>query len=176
MADEVRQIAAAPAATRSPDQAAKLAAPHRTADPRIRDRERERFRLEQREKALNRAEALAAAPLAERFAYAASLGGGYTKDRAGVQATLEVWQEWWRDILLIAARREDGAVHRDRLDTLRTLASQCDVAAAVRALRAITDARQQLAENASPVLALEAMMLALPELRSNAVSQRFAGR
>ena len=132
--------------------------------------------MEQREKALDRAEALAAAPLAERFAFAASLGSGYTKDRAGVQSTLEVWQEWWRDILLIAARREDGAVHRDRLDTLRTLASQCDVAAAVRALRAITDARQQLAENASPVLALEAMMLALPELRSNAVSQRFAGR
>ncbi len=131
--------------------------------------------MQQREHALERAEALAAAPLAERFAFAGSLGGGYAKDRAGVQATLEMWQEWWRDILLIAAKREDRAVHRDRLDRLRVLASQCDVAGAVRALRAITDARQQLAENASPVLALEAMMLALPELRSNAVSQRLAG-
>ena len=56
------------------------------------------------------------------------------------------------------------------------LASQCDVAGAVRALRAIGDARQQLAENASPLLALEAMMLALPELRPNAVSQRLAAR
>lgn len=131
--------------------------------------------MQQREQALERAEALAAAPLAERFAFAGSLGGGYAKDRAGVQATLEMWQEWWRDILLIAAKREDRAVHRDRLDRLRVLASQCDVAGSVRALRAITDARQQLAENASPVLALEAMMLALPELRSNAVSQRLAG-
>jgi len=52
VADEIRQIAAAPAAKRSPDQAAKLVAHHRTADPRIRDLERERFRLEQREKAL----------------------------------------------------------------------------------------------------------------------------
>lgn len=132
--------------------------------------------MQQREQALERAEALAAAPLAERFAFAGSLGGGYAKDRAGAQATLEMWQEWWRDILLIAAKREDRAVHRDRLDRLRVLASQCDVAGAVRALRAITDARQQLAENASPVLALEAMMLALPELRSNAVSQRIEGR
>lgn len=132
--------------------------------------------MQQREQALERAEALAAAPLAERFAFAGSLGGGYAKDRAGVQATLEMWQEWWRDILLIAAKREDRAVHRDRLDRLRVLASQCDVADAVRALRAITDARQQLAENASPVLALEAMMLALPELRPNAVSQRLEGR
>lgn len=132
--------------------------------------------MQQREQALERAEALAAAPLAERFAFAGSLGGGYAKDRAGAQATLEMWQEWWRDILLIAAKREDRAVHRDRLDRLRVLASQCDVAGAVRALRAITDARQQLAENASPVLALEAMMLALPELRPNAVSQRLEGR
>jgi DNA polymerase III subunit delta' len=131
--------------------------------------------MEQREKALERAEALASATLAERFAFAGSLGSGYTKDRDGVQASLEMWQEWWRDILLIAAGREDRAVHRDRLDRLRVLASQCDVAGAVRALRAIGDARQQLAENASPTLALEAMMLALPELRSNAVSQRLAG-
>jgi DNA polymerase-3 subunit delta' len=132
--------------------------------------------MEQREQALERAEALAAGTLTERFAFAGSLGGGYTKDRAGVQVSLEMWQEWWRDILLIAAKREDRAVHRDRLDRLRVLASQCDVAGAVRALRAIGDARQQLAENASPALALEAMMLALPELRSNAVSQRLAGR
>jgi DNA polymerase-3 subunit delta' len=130
--------------------------------------------LEQREAALERAEALASAPVAERFAYAASLGGGYTRDRAGVQATLEMWQEWWRDILLIAAGREGQAVHRDRLDRLHVLASQCDVASAVRALRAIADARQQLSENASPVLALESMMLALPELRPNAVSRRLA--
>jgi DNA polymerase-3 subunit delta' len=132
--------------------------------------------MEQREKALERAEAMASGSLAERFAYAGSLGGGYTKDRTGVQASLEMWQEFWRDILLIAAQRELLAVHKDRLDRLRILASQCDVAGAVRALRAITDARQQLAENASPVLALEAMMLALPELRSNAVTQRLAAR
>ncbi len=132
--------------------------------------------MEQRGQALERADVLASASLAERFAFAASLGGGYTKDRAGVQATLEMWQEFWRDILLIAAQRELLVVHKDRLDRLRVLASQCDIGGAVRALRAITDARQQLAENASPVLALEAMMLALPDLRANAVTQRFAGR
>jgi DNA polymerase-3 subunit delta' len=130
--------------------------------------------LEQRARALERAEELAQAPLADRFAYASELGGGYTKDRAGVQATLEVWQEWWRDILLIAAGREQGAVHRDRLDRLHALASQCDVAAAVRAVRAVGDARQQLTENASPTLALEAMMLALPQLRVGGVAGRLA--
>ena len=132
--------------------------------------------LEQHADALDRAQALAAAPLSERFAFAADAGGRYTKDRAGIQETLEAWQAWWRDILLIAAGREGQAVFRERLDSLRPLAAQCGVPAAVRALRAISDARQHLAENASPLLALETMMLALPELRPNAVSSRLAGR
>ncbi len=128
--------------------------------------------LEQRDSALAAAEELASATIAERFAYAGELGGRYTRDRVGVQATLEIWQAFWRDILLIAAGRSDRAMHRDRLDRLHVLASACDVAAAAGALRAITDARQHLDENASPVLALEVMMLALPLLRPNAVAHR----
>jgi DNA polymerase-3 subunit delta' len=128
--------------------------------------------LEQREAALAAAEELAMASVSERFAYAGELGGRYSRDRAGVQATLEMWQELWRDILLIAARRADRALHRDRLDRLHGLASGCDVAGAARAVRAIFDARQQLEENASPVLALETMMLALPHARPNTVAAR----
>ena len=132
--------------------------------------------MDQRADALDRAEALTSAPISERFAYAASLGSGYSKNRDATQQTLEMWQEWWRDLLLLAAGRENQITHRDRLDRARVLASQCAVADAVRALRAITDARQQLSENASPTLALEAMMLALPVLRPNAVRQRLAER
>lgn len=132
--------------------------------------------LPQYREQLDRAEALAAAPLVERFAYAGQLGGKYTKDRAGVQATLAAWQEWWRDLLVIAGGREQQATNRDRLDSLRPLAAQCGVAPAVQALRAITDARQQLEENASPVLVLEAMILALPVLRRNAVAGRLAAQ
>jgi DNA polymerase-3 subunit delta' len=128
--------------------------------------------MEQRERALASAEALAGASLTERFAFAGEVGGKYTRDRAAVHLTLELWQEWWRDVLLIAAGREEQAVHRDRLDRLHALAAQCDVGAAARGLRAITDARQHLEENASPVLALETMMLALPQLRPNAVAGR----
>lgn len=128
--------------------------------------------LEQHEALLDRCEAIGTGTLAERFAFAAELGGGYAKDRAGVQSALEVMASWWRDILLVAAGREDQAVHRERLDTLRALASQCGVSPAVRAVRAIGEARQQLAENASPTLALEAMMLSLPDLRPNAVTAR----
>jgi DNA polymerase-3 subunit delta' len=128
--------------------------------------------VESREEALDRAEAVAQASLAERFAAASSLGGSYTRNRAATQATLELWQEWWRDLLLVVAARDTQVVNPGRLDTLRGLAAQCDVPRAVRALRAITDARQQLVENASPVLTLEGMMLALPVLKPNAVATR----
>jgi DNA polymerase III subunit delta' len=132
--------------------------------------------LEQRREALDVAQAMASAPLSERFAWAAEVGGRYTRDRAAVQATLELWQAWWRDILLIAAGRDLQAVHSDRLDTLRPLAAQCDVRGAVRALRAIADARLQLTENATPMLALELMTLALPRLQPNSVTGRLAAR
>lgn len=132
--------------------------------------------MQQREAALTSAEEHAGTSITERIAWATELGSRHSKDRAGVQATLEMWQEWWRDILLIAAGRSEAAMHRDRLDRLHILASQCEVSAAVRALRAISDARQQLEENASPALALEVMVLALPQLRPNAVAGRLNRR
>ncbi|MEX2246769.1 MAG: DNA polymerase III subunit delta' [Dehalococcoidia bacterium] len=131
---------------------------------------------ERRVEALKSAEAMAQAPLSERFVFADRLGTGYGRNRSAVQATLEAWQEWWRDVLLVASGREEQAVHRGGLDTLRAIAAQCGARPAARALRAITDARQQLEENASPVLALEAMMLTLPRTQPNAVSERLASR
>jgi DNA polymerase-3 subunit delta' len=131
--------------------------------------------LPKRDEELDRCEAAAQGGLAMRFGVASSIGTGYTRDRAGTQATLELWQEWWRDLLLVIAGREERITNTERLDTLRTLAAQCDLAGAARALRALTDARQQLAENASPVLTLEAMVLALPVLRPNAVITRLRG-
>jgi DNA polymerase-3 subunit delta' len=131
---------------------------------------------ERQEGELATAAELAEGRLADRLAWASETGGRWSKDRPRVRATLDVWERCWRDILLIAAGREDQAVHREQLDTLHALAAQCDVASAVRALRAIGEARQQLEENASPVLALEVMVMALPRLRPNAVAGRLAGR
>ena len=130
--------------------------------------------MQQREAALASAEELAQAPMSDRFKYAGDLGGKYSKDRAGVQLALEMWQEWWRDVLVIAGGREESAVHRDRLDRLHALAARCDARSAARGLRAIVEARLQLEENGSPVLVLESMMLALPQLRANAVAERMS--
>jgi len=130
--------------------------------------------MERREAALAQAEELATASLAKRFAAASELGSTYSRDRQRVHDVLEQWERFWRDIMVVAAGREQSATHRDRLDRLRVLAAGCEPRAAVRGVRAVAEARQQLSENASPVLTLEAMMLRLPVLsdRRNAVAER----
>ena len=126
--------------------------------------------LESREDALT-APKRGANGLTERFAAATSIGeataepGGDTAN-AGVVARV-VARSAASDGPARGAGGESGAVGRaPRLSgTMRR-------AAGGPALRAITDARQQLVENARPVLTLEGMMLSLPVLQSNAVATR----
>ncbi|MEX0786928.1 MAG: hypothetical protein WD939_09845, partial [Dehalococcoidia bacterium] len=121
--------------------------------------------LEERERTVDEIESLVGAGYGERFAYAAALGQRYQRDQQAVGASLDVWGGWWRDVLLTAAGREDLTSDSERLDTLRSNAAQYGVAGAVQALRAVDDVRQHLDEHASPTLALEVMLLELPEGR-----------
>jgi DNA polymerase-3 subunit delta' len=123
--------------------------------------------LEERAAALDEASRLYVSGLAERFAVAAALAGRWAKDRAAVLRTLDIWMSWWRDVLLSAAGAERGMVNVDRLDPIRAAAIEMQTADAARALRALRDARGQLEENANPRLALEVLMLRLPERRES---------
>lgn len=95
----------------------------------------------------------------ERFDYAERLGGAWYRERENVLATVDLWRDWWRDVLLAAVQAEvqvspeaaaEGAV--------------CTPAEATRALRAIQTAREHLLTNTNAQLALEVMMLDLPLL------------
>jgi DNA polymerase-3 subunit delta' len=115
-----------------------------------------------RERTVDEIEALMSGGLSERFAYAASLGSRFSRDPQLVRTALEVWRDWWRDVLLAAAGREELVADTARLDTLRSVAAQWGVAGAVRALTAVGNGRQHLEEHASPTLALEVMLLEVP--------------
>jgi len=119
--------------------------------------------LAERERVVGEIEALLAGGYAERFSYAGSLGARFSREPQVVRDTLELWRAWWRDVLLAAAGREQLAIEGDRLDTLRSQAAQYGVEGALQALTALTNARRHLEEHASPTLALEAMLLELPE-------------
>lgn len=118
--------------------------------------------LDDREEVLDEIDGLLKGGDRERFEYARALGDRYQRNNKAVRDSLNVWSDWWRDVLLTASGEEELALANDRLDTLRSHASQYGIAGAVRALRALTDVQQHLDEHASPTLALEVMLLELP--------------
>jgi DNA polymerase-3 subunit delta' len=147
----------------APEQAARLA---RLAQGRlgwaVAALEDERL-LGEHERLLDDVEAAVEGGLGERFSYAAGLGARYSRDPNSVRTSLDLWCAWWRDVLVTAAGRSELAVDTERLDTLRQRAAQYGVAGALQALRAVMDGRRHLEEHASPTLALEAMLLELPQ-------------
>jgi DNA polymerase-3 subunit delta' len=103
-----------------------------------------------RETATADAERLAVASRNERFDYAQTLAGRWSKERGSVLETIDAWRWWWRDRLLEAAAAPGP--------------TRCSAPDAVRALQACTRAREHLLANTYPQLALEVMMLDLPVL------------
>jgi DNA polymerase-3 subunit delta' len=119
--------------------------------------------LSARESVLEDVQRLAGASLSERFAYAGRLGYLFPRgERETVFAALDLWEEWWRDLLLVGAGCGEQAVNTDHLDKLTEESRKYKVRAVVRFLDALSRARQQLEDNVNPLLALEVLMLELP--------------
>ena len=95
----------------------------------------------------------------ERFDYAAELARRWRRERESVLATLDIWRASWRDVLLAASD-----VDAPTAAAARAEATQCSPPQALRSLRATQRARDHLLENTNAQLALEVMMLDLPQL------------
>jgi DNA polymerase-3 subunit delta' len=118
--------------------------------------------LSSRDSVIEDVQRLPGASLLERFAFAGRLGYLFPRERDTVLAVLDLWEEWWRDLLLATAGRPELALDLDRLDKLSAESPKYEVRAVVRFLKALGLARRQLQENVNPLLALEALMLELP--------------
>lgn len=101
-------------------------------------------------------------PLVERFDYAESLSRRFSADRQGVFAELDLWQSWWRDVLLIGQNKRELVVNSSREETLTSVADQNSTEAVSASLKAIRRTAFLLERNVSPRLALESMMMKLP--------------
>jgi len=93
-----------------------------------------------------------------RFAYAKRLAD----DQAAVLETLELWEIWWRDVMLLAAGSTAPLVNIDRLAVLKQHAARFGVDRAREVLEALSRTARQVAHNANARLALEVLMLDLP--------------
>jgi DNA polymerase-3 subunit delta' len=121
-------------------------------------------RLEQREAELEQVRQTCQAGLEERFSYAAELAARFPRDRDSVRESLYLWLRWWRDLLLVKEGAETYVQDPEQLTHLRLQAAQLTTGQVVGAVKALLQTLEALERNASPRLALEALMLRLPAL------------
>ncbi|MFC2005581.1 ATP-binding protein [Chloroflexota bacterium] len=99
----------------------------------------------------------------ERFAYAAQLVAKFSQNRGLVWERLNLWLNFWRDILLIKVGLSDNITNVDRLSTLINIAGERGLAQIKAFISSILVAEDQLKQNASPRLVLDRLMLSIPE-------------
>ena len=92
---------------------------------------------------------------------------GHPQSGGQVYDRLNLWLDWWRDLLLVKIGSLDpdsiGVTNVDRLETLSEQAgglSLGQIRAFIQSIRATT---QGLSQNASAKLALEVLMLDIPQ-------------
>ncbi len=120
--------------------------------------------LAERDESFHRMKESLSDGLGERFAYATDLAARFARDRAEVAGLLDLWLEWWRDVLLVQAGCDEEVVNQHLFEDLRQIARACDLASVVRAMEALRAAKQNLTFNANARLALEVLFLELPQL------------
>lgn len=76
---------------------------------------------------------------------------------------LDLWLEWWRDLLLIKSGSSETVTNIDRLSWLTELARNYSLAQIRAVINGIQTAGNQLRQNANTQLVLEVLMLSLPE-------------
>lgn len=92
-----------------------------------------------------------------RFVYAEELADSKT-----ALETLELWETWWRDVMLVAAGSQAPLTNLDRQAELSQYARRVGADRARQALAAISRTAHQITRNANARLALEVLMLDLP--------------
>jgi len=115
-----------------------------------------------RHEALMDIRALPERTIQERFAYASEVASRFSRDRPTVLAVLDLWREWWRDILLLSSGCQEVITNLDLGDILKGEASHYDASQVVAFLRSLAASKRRLEENVNPRLALEVLMLDLP--------------
>lgn len=114
-----------------------------------------------RQQALEQLEVAIAGSRAQRFALAEDLG---KLSKPALRYILEIWQTYWRDLLLLVEGSPVKPCNSDRSRELERLSLGMQPADALRALRATRELLlRTLNTNANARLALEAMFLEYPQ-------------
>jgi DNA polymerase-3 subunit delta' len=86
------------------------------------------------------------------------------REREGLVEVLNVTESWLRDCLAMSRGVPEVMGNRDQSDAMIEIADVMTADAAVKALKAVGEARRRISYNVSPQLALEAMLLDIREV------------
>jgi DNA polymerase-3 subunit delta' len=112
---------------------------------------------------LHRQRSSAAGALPAAFRWAEARSSEYRNgEQQTVFAWLDLWQSWWRDVLLVAAGCPDYITHIDRRTELEREAQHYPLPHIYHFTARISQTMQQLRENVNPQLALENLVLHMP--------------
>jgi DNA polymerase-3 subunit delta' len=125
--------------------------------------------LQQREEGLDRLLDIVRAGYEERFTYVAQLAARFSQNRGAVYDILDLWLDYWRDLMLVKLGCHDMITNVDRKDELVDMAGGYRLARIKAFIESIESAVEQLRQNVNTRLALEVMMLDIPEKEGDGV-------
>ncbi|MDD5128025.1 MAG: AAA family ATPase [Dehalococcoidales bacterium] len=104
--------------------------------------------------------------LMARLDYAAELAGIFGRDRQKASEILEIWRDWWRDLMLAKLGISESIINVDRLAEINEMASGMKLENIRKFIGDIERAEAELRQNASPRLVLEVLALNIPEVKN----------
>lgn len=111
--------------------------------------------LEFRGQRLDDLQKLLTASRVDKFAYAEKLA----KEKDVMRQVFLVWQSFWRDVLLRAAKADSPLANVDRAEEIETLAQQLDLSVARRRVTETERAIRQMERNVNARLLAEVLLL-----------------
>jgi len=100
--------------------------------------------------------------LGQRFAYAQELASQFSQNRRAGTETIEIWLDWWRDLMLIKSGCKGGIINVDYEIALEEQARGLSLSEIKGFLANLCLLQERISRNVNPRLSLEWLMLNLP--------------
>ncbi|MGQ9546546.1 MAG: DNA polymerase III subunit delta' [Dehalococcoidia bacterium] len=121
--------------------------------------------LEKRSQKIAELVSLSNAGLEQRFGYAQEVANLFSQNRRDAVEIVEIWLDWWRDLMLIKAGCQDAIINFDYESTLKEQCRGLDLREIEDFLAKLCLLEERIFQNVNPRLAWEWLMLNLPGKR-----------
>jgi DNA polymerase-3 subunit delta' len=119
--------------------------------------------LRQRSEEINRLLGIIEAGNEERFAYVARLAARFSQNRGAVYDVLDLWLDFWHDLLLVKLGVGDMITNIDRKNEMAALADGYRLTSLRNYIESLRSAGVQLRQNVNARLAFEVLVLDIPQ-------------